>query len=205
MILEGNDFFERFEKGMTFQDWLNNLEDVTKDKVSRYYEKIYMMVVSEFKDKLQCNFKTHILALVDNHCWDCQFYIPVLARLAENNPNIELKLLLAKDNKDIHTTVNGGTKSPLVMFYSVDGYLVDTWVERPTVVYQLYANLRKDIGFDDSRKDEFLHEYRKAFLKDQETFYRAAAAELSQKICRVNAIQGTSKRINTTLVSSTAQ
>ena len=50
MIIEGNDFFERFEKGFSFQDWLEKLDDVTKDKVSRYYDKIYMMVVSDFKE-----------------------------------------------------------------------------------------------------------------------------------------------------------
>lgn len=202
MILEGQEFFNLFTKGITFTEWLNGLDNVTKDKVSRYYEKIYNMIVSEFKEKLSCDFKINILALVDNHCWDCQFYIPVLSRLSESNPNIELRLLLAKDNADIHQSTNGGKKSPYIMFYSVDGYLVETWVERPTVVYQMYANLRKEIGFDDSRKDEFLHEYRKSFLKDQEDYYRAAAEEFTQKICRVSAIQGTSKRINTTMLSS---
>ena len=88
------------------------------------------------------------------------------------------------------------------MFYSQDGYLVDTWIERPTIVYQLYAKLRKEYGFTPENKEIFLKEYRKAFLKDQETFYRAAADELSQKICRVNAIQGTSARINTQSISS---
>ena len=203
MVIEGKEFFERFSKGITFQQWLTELEETTRDKVSRYFDKIYMMVVSEFKEKITCDYNVNILALVDNHCWDCQFYIPVLQRLSENTPNIELRLLNTKDSGDIHLTVNGGKKSPYVMFYSQDGYLVDTWVERPTIVYQLYANLRKTIGFDDSRKDEFLHEYRKAFLKDQETFYRAAAEELFQKICRVSAIQGTSKRINTSLLSTT--
>lgn len=202
MILEGQEFFTRFSKGFSFAEWLTKLDDITKDKVSRYYDKIYMMIVSEFKEKLSCDFKINILALVDNHCWDCQFYIPVLARLTENNPNIELKLHLVGENADIHQLTNGGTKSPFVMFYSVDGYLVDTWVERPTAVYQLYSDLRKVIGFDDSRKEEFLHDYRKAFLKDQEIFYRAAAEELTQKICRVNAIQGTSKRINTSMLST---
>ena len=202
MIIEGNDFFERFEKGFSFQDWLEKLDDVTKDKVSRYYDKIYMMVVSEFKEKLSCDYKVNILALVDNHCWDCQFYVPVLVRLAENNPNIQVKLLLVQENSDIHQTTNGGKKSPYIMFYSQDGYLVDTWIERPTIVYQLYANLRKEYGFTPENKEIFLKEYRKAFLKDQETFFRAAGDELSQIICWVNAIQGTSARINTQSISS---
>ncbi len=205
MIIEDKEFFERYSKGITFQDWLTGLDDVTKDKVSRYFEKVQMMIINEFKDRIKITYKVNILALVDNGCWDCQFYVPVLERLAENNANIELRLLLAKENSDIHTAVNGGKKSPFVMFYSQDGYLVDTWVERPTIVYELYANLRKEIGFDDSRKEEFLHEYRKAFLKDQESFYRAAAEELSEKISRVGAIQGTSKRINSKVLSSPAQ
>ena len=203
MIIEGKEFFDRFSTGFNFEQWLTKLDDVTRDKVSRYYEKIFMMVVSEFREKLACDYTVNILALVDNRCWDCQFYIPVLVRLAENNPNIKLKLLEVKGNEDIHQTVNGGTKSPYVMFYSQDGYLVDIWVERPTAVYQLYANLRKLYGFDENNKENFLREYRKAFLKDQESFYRDAAEELAQKICRVNAIQGTSKRINTSVVTAT--
>lgn len=202
LILEGKEFFERFSKGFTFEQWLTKLDDVSKDKVSRYYEKIYMMVVSEFRERFTCDYKVNILALVDNRCWDCQFYIPVLVRLAENNPNIEVKLLEANGNEDIHQNVNGGNKSPYVMFYSQDGYLTDTWVERPTIVYELYAKLRKEYGFGESSKMDFLKEYRKAFLKDQELFYKAAADELTQKICRVNAIQGTSKRINTTVITT---
>ena len=108
MIIEGNDFFERFEKGFSFQDWLEKLDDVTKDKVSRYYDKIYMMVVSEFKEKLSCDYKVNILGIVDNLCGDCQFYVPVIVRLEENNPNIQVKLLLVQENSDIHQTTNGG-------------------------------------------------------------------------------------------------
>ena len=105
MILEGKEFFERFSKGVSFQEWLAGLDDTTKDKVSRYFDKIYMMVVSEFKEKIICDYKVNILALVDNHCWDCQFYIPVLQRLAENTSNIELKLLVVQENADIHLAV----------------------------------------------------------------------------------------------------
>jgi hypothetical protein len=159
-----------------------------------------MMVVAEFRTRLTCQYRINILALVLDGCWDCQFYIPVLQRLAENNPFIDFRILRAGEHSDIHLPSNGGKKSPYVMFYSQDGYYIDNWVERPTIVYSLYANLRKDFGFEN--KDLFIKEYRKAFLKDQETFYRAAAEELSQKICRANAIQGTSKRINSLLISS---
>ncbi len=202
MIIEGKEFFERFAKGFSFQDWLEKLDNVSKDKVSRYFEKIQMIVISEFRKNLSCDYKINILALVDSNCWDCQFYIPVLQRLSENTPNIDLRLLDIHDNTDIHLSTNGGKKSPYVMFYSTDGYLIDTWIERPTIVYQLYARLRKEYGFDDNNKEIFLKEYRKAFLKDQETFYRAAAEELTQKISRANAIQGTSKRINSQVVNS---
>ena len=82
------------------------------------------------------------------------------------------------------------------MFYSEDGYYIDRWVERPTEVYDLIADIRKMVGFGSESNKSFVKEYRKRFLKNQENFYRCAAEELTLKICRANAIQATSPRIN---------
>ena len=203
MVPEKEEFFKIFDTGLSFNEWLDTTEESIKEKTKRYYEKIYMMVVSEYKSRITISseFKINILAVIQDNCWDCQFYLPVLARLAENEPNINLKIF-RKDNPIIESLlepVNGGMKTPYVLFYSIDGYYIDRWVERPTIVYELYAKIKRELGFDNQ---EFYKEYRKAFLKDQEIFYRAAAEELALKICRANAIQGTSKRINSNLITT---
>lgn len=208
MPIEGEQFFEIFKKGITFTDWLGTMPEDSKSKTSRYYDKIFMIVVSEYKERIQIDQKytVNILALVDDHCWDCQFYVPVLARLAENIDNIKLKIIRSDDpivkEKKLLEKTNGGKKSPYVMFYSVDGYFIDKWVERPTIVYELYARIKREMGFDNKN---FNKEYRKTFLKNQEKFYRAAAEEFAKIICRANAIQGTSKRINTEFLVSSKQ
>jgi len=195
-MIEHEEFFQRFEKGFTFKQWIENMDEKFSQRTQRYYDKLYMMIVGEFKHKFaDLVFGVHIAAIVEDNCWDCQFYIPVLMRLAEDNPKIKIKLFQKHEHLDWIETTNGGIKSPYVMFYSEDGFFVDKWVERPTKVYELYANLRLDHGFDENER-EFYKQYRKAFLKDQESFYIAAADELTQKICRVHAIQATSKRIN---------
>ena len=204
MIAEGKEFFDIFNQAKTFTEWLDSLPENFQEKTRRYYDKIYMMVISEYKQRIKIDnrYKVYILVIVEDHCWDCHFYTPVLARLAENINHIELRILkpdnpLVVENKLLEKT-NGGNKTPYVMFYSIDGYYIDRWVERPTLVYELYARIKRELGFDNK---DFYKEYRKQFLKDQELFYRAAAEELTKKICRANAIQGTSPRINTKFLS----
>ena len=199
MIVEGEDFLKIFNQALTFPKWLESIPEEYRVKTQRYYEKIYMIVVSEYKEriKIDSRYCVNILVVLDDSCWDCQFYIPVLARLSENIEKLNLKLLKTDDplvkEYNLLETTNGGNKTPYVLFYSVDGYYIDKWVERPTIVYELYARLKRELGFSNK---EFYKEYRKEFLKNQEMFYRAAAEELAMKICRANAIQGTSNRIN---------
>ncbi|MHA2363069.1 MAG: thioredoxin family protein [Candidatus Hodarchaeales archaeon] len=206
-MLETEEFFARFNTGFKFQQWLDQMEnDQWREKVTRYYNKIYAMIVSEFKEMFaNMTYKVNILAIVVDDCWDCQFYIPVLARLCENNPLLELRLLPREKNMDLMEKTNGGYKAPYVMFYSEDGYLIDKWVERPTPVYELIGSIRKDIGFKDENKKQFDKEYRKLFLKNQESLYRCAIEEFTKKICRANAIQSTSPRINKKMSEKTSK
>lgn len=204
MTIEADTFFKVFKHGFNLEDWLSTMNETYRDRTERYAKKI-SQIVPEYKEKIKVDarYKVHILALVEDHCWDCQFYTPMLSKLVEKVENVSLSLLRPTDDVVVkhkfHETTNGGLKTPFVLFYSMDGYYIDRWVERPTIVYKLYGELRQEFGWEGK---EFNIAYRKKFLKNQETYYQAAAEELVQKINRASAIQSTSRRINTQVLKA---
>lgn len=205
LMLEAEEFFQRFNSGFNIEDWIAKMENKTwATRTQKYYDKNYMMVVTEYKERFaNLEYDVNCLVIVEDACWDCQFYVPILIRLAEHNPKVNVKLVYKHENMDILQKTNGGNKSPYVMFYSEDGYFIDRWAERPTEVYDLIGAIRKEVGFGPESKKTFVKEYRKRFLKNQEEFYRCAAEEFSLQICRAHSIQATSPRINEQRESTT--
>ena len=174
---------------------MNN--EIWKQRVNRYYNKIKNIIPPEYKDRLsKLEYEVHIIVIVEDACWDSQFYVPILIHLTENNPKINVRLLNKYENIDILERTNGGNKTPYVMFLSEDGYLIDRWVERPTAAYELIAKVRKQVGYGSKNKNIYLKEYRKKFLKEQDKLFRNGAEELVLKILRTHAVQATSPRIN---------
>jgi hypothetical protein len=71
----------------------------------------------------------HLLALVEDWCGDAVNTIPVLARLAEAVPNLELRLLTRDENPDLmdaHLSPTGARAIPVVMVLD-DEYEEHAW------------------------------------------------------------------------------
>ena len=126
-MIEADVFFKVFEQGFTLGDWFNTMSESYRDRTLRYVKKIEPLI-PEYTEKIKVypRFKVNVLALVEDHCWDCQFYTSVIAKLIEQSDNVSLSLLRPTDDiaieHKLHETTNGGLKTPFVLFYSVDGY-----------------------------------------------------------------------------------
>jgi hypothetical protein len=95
--------------------------------------------------------------------------------------------------------INGGEKVPQVLVFTQDFYYLTRyltrWVERSTPAYQLVAELRKKIGWDEENSKAFVKEFRKQFLRNQKKMEEAFIQEIRTLLTRTDAIQGTTSRL----------
>ena len=197
-ILEGQEFFDAFNSsGLTFDTWLAKIEKSENREKLQNHSGESQFLRDELKNQLKnLKYKTYIMAIVADWCGDCQTYSPVLAHVAQSSPQIEMTFFIKEQNMELLKKINGGEKIPYTLFYSQDGYHIETWVERPTSTYQLMSQCRESFGFSDDIAPKFYEEYRTKFSENKKKYYNDAADEIVQKIIRSDAIQGTSKRIN---------
>jgi hypothetical protein len=80
-----------------------------------------------------------ILVIGNDRCDDTAGNVPILAKLAEVSPKIELRILDSDSNAQYHQQfkVNGKRKTPVVLFLSKDLQELCRWVERPNAAYKV--------------------------------------------------------------------
>ncbi len=151
-------FNKLFENGISYKEYLN--------KSIKYEERMnnsFLAAQNALKrfsqDQIsRMNEKLHVLCIAENWCIDCANGVPILAMLADKNPNWTLRIA-SRDNYRIEfesffTTV-GRKKIPVIIFADEDGDEIMRWVERPIRSYQLLGRLRDQ----NLPKEEFLQKY----------------------------------------------
>ncbi len=80
-----------------------------------------------------------ILVIGTDRCDDTAGNVPILARIAEYTPKIELRILDSDANARYHQQfkVNGKRKTPVVLFLSTEHEELCRWVERPNAAYKV--------------------------------------------------------------------
>ena len=80
-----------------------------------------------------------ILVIGSDRCDDTAGNVPILAKLAEFTPKIELRILDSDSSTQYHQQfkVNGKRKTPVVLFLSKDLEELCRWVERPNAAYKV--------------------------------------------------------------------
>jgi len=80
-----------------------------------------------------------ILVIGTDRCDDTAGNLPILARIAETTPKIELRILKSDAYARYHEQfkVNGKRKTPVVLFLSTEHEELCRWVERPNAAYKV--------------------------------------------------------------------
>jgi len=89
------------------------------------------------------------IILTESWCGDAGQTIPVINKIAELNPNIDLKLLLRDDNDDLMNEflTNGGKSIPKLIMYNTETKEVkNTWGPRPTEATKLVNDYKETHG-----------------------------------------------------------
>lgn len=184
---------EFYNTGMNFEQFVNTGNEDEQKRMLLYFNRSEKeFTPDEFHINL--SFPINLIVVATTWCWDSQTNVPILARIAEHSPSVNLKIFNKDKYPFLIDRINRGEKVPQVLVFSKDFYFLDRWVERPTLTYRLYADVHQEIGWDESKKDEFVKEYRKRFLKNHKELENALIQEIKTLLERADAIQSTTSR-----------
>ncbi|MFX1284587.1 MAG: thioredoxin family protein [Promethearchaeota archaeon] len=184
---------EFYETGISFEDFLKSGTEDEQQRISLYHRRL----VNKFSPddfRIDLNYPVNLLLIATTWCWDSITNVPALVKIAEHSPNVNLKIFNKDHYPFLVERINGGEKIPQVLVFSKDFYYLDRWVERTTMGYQLYSDVRKEYGWDESVSDDFLKEYRKRFLKNQKKLEEALLQEIRALLKRTDTIQAATAR-----------
>jgi hypothetical protein len=80
-----------------------------------------------------------VLVIGNDRCDDTAGNLPILAKMAESSPKVEVRTLDSDANAGYHQQfkVNGKRKTPVVLFLSPELEELCRWVERPNAAYKI--------------------------------------------------------------------
>ena len=123
---------QRFAQGMTFQQYLDQMT-TNKDKFLETMAATHVTPQDRavFADRRE---KLNVLVLTEDWCGDALTNFPVLARMVEGAPNVEMRVFLRDQNPDLMDQyLNRGLfrSIPVFVFFDADMKEVARFVERP--------------------------------------------------------------------------
>jgi hypothetical protein len=122
---------ERFESGLTFSEFLASAHanvDLWRAVYAR--AQVADAVVGRVT---AARGRWHLLVLAEDWCGDAVNIVPVIARLTERTPNLDLRILPRDANLDImdaHLT-NGARSMPVAILLDADYHEIAWWGPRP--------------------------------------------------------------------------
>jgi hypothetical protein len=126
---------ERFRQGMTFQQYLDQM-GTNKETFVRFLNEV--RIRPEDRAALdEPGKKLNVLVITEDWCGDALYNLPVLARLVEGNPNVEMRVFLRDKNPDLMDQyLNQGLYRSIPVFAFFDEQMneVARFIERPPAV-----------------------------------------------------------------------
>jgi Thioredoxin len=123
---------ERFQQGMTFPQYLDQM-GTNKEKFVEFLNDI--KITPEDRAGLdRYGKKLNVLVITEDWCGDALYNFPVLAKLVEGNPNVEMRVFLRDKNPDLMDQyLNQGLyrSIPVFAFFDENMKEIARFIERP--------------------------------------------------------------------------
>ena len=137
---------QRFAQGMTFQQYLDQMT-TNKDKFLETMAATHVTPQDRavFADRRE---KLNVLVLTEDWCGDALTNFPVLARMVEGAPNVEMRVFLRDQNPDLMDQyLNRGLfrSIPVFVFFDADMKEVARFVERPPKITEYMDQKQLDL------------------------------------------------------------
>jgi thioredoxin family protein len=123
---------ERFAQGMTVPQYLDRMK-TNKEPFTRFLAEV--AIRPEDKEALAgLGRKVNVMVITEDWCGDALYNVPVLAKLVDGLPNVELRVFLRDDNPDLMDQYlkHGRYRSiPVFAFFDDQMNELGRLVERP--------------------------------------------------------------------------
>ncbi|MCD8404486.1 thioredoxin family protein [Tenacibaculum dicentrarchi] len=98
------------------------------------------------------------LVLTEGWCGDAAQNLPVINKIAEENSNIQLKVVLRDDNEVLMNAflTNGGKAIPKLIALDKKNEVIGTWGPRPSIATKMVADYKAEHGALDAEFKESL-------------------------------------------------
>lgn len=150
---------ERFKQGMTFQQYLDQM-GTNKEKFVEFLREIKIRPEDREALKRLGGKKLNVLVITEDWCGDALYNFPVLAKLVEGLPNVEMRVFLRDQNPDLMDQyLNQGIyrSIPVFAFFDENMKEVARFIERPPkvteVIEQKMLEVRRALRAE--RKEEW--------------------------------------------------
>ncbi len=157
---------ESLSKGIPYQEYRTMLEDLVKEgkstgenqtevlsnhtllnhKRMKRWDKTFKINIDIAH---KANKKITWIVLTESWCGDAAHSMPIMNKVAEQNPNITFKILLRDENLGLmnHFLTNGTLSIPkLIMVDDETGEVVGEWGSRPSTANEMVENYKKKHG-----------------------------------------------------------
>ena len=154
---------ERFLQGMTFQQYLDQM-GTNKEKFMEFLREV--KIRPEDREALRkLGKKLNVLVITEDWCGDALYNVPVLGRLVEGNPNVDVRVFLRDKNPDLMDQyLNQGTYRSIPVFAFFDDNMkeIARFIERPPKVTEVLE--KKMLEVRRALWAEHLEEWRQAVV-----------------------------------------
>ena len=176
-----------FDKGMTFEEYRNNMQ-VNQSELSHVYDQLIFTEddITEF-EKLEER-KWRGLVLTADWCGDAALCVPILQRIAELG-KIELRFLIRDNNLELmdQYLTNGTSRSiPIFIFIDQNDQEKMVWGPRSPLVQDFITSLRDELPLSDSpdfqeKQMNMFRQFKERIVSDP-TIWRSVMDSVKSKL-----------------------
>lgn len=172
-----------WEQGITLPGLIEVME-VNREAMARRYHAITL--TGEEKARLAgLTAPRKLLVLTEEWCSDCLMNLPILAKIVEAAPALEVRFFVRKDWPALRAYFNGRDIYSLPTVQVMDDCLVPlaVWVERPQAAHKALADwkdahpevehTRRRADLTSEQKREMLRKFGESLLTEMEGWYAA--------------------------------
>ena len=183
------------KNGMNFEQYLETMHERDRARWKESYSKV---TIPESAAEI-ISTKTrpiNIVVFSADWCGDSRFGVPILAKIADLNPNIHMYILDRDENIELLKgfTMNGDVRVPTVVITNENFEEIARWVERSALGYWL--RYKTKLEFKDKDKEEYVNALRNLLSDRKQDLILDTVSEFKSLLTKAIVIVNTSSKLN---------
>lgn len=135
---------EKFYQSQSFPDYLATIKENKSQWEDNYRN--YSVSPEAIGVLSQIQQKFYVLAISEDWCGDSVRNLPVIAKLVENLPEAEMRVIRRDLNLDLmeRYALNGKKRIPTVVFFDSNFKELAVWIEKPANAFELQEKFKNE-------------------------------------------------------------